>query len=481
VNILALGKFDLKLDDKKKKKIESASTQLWPTPISLFQRFSTVPSDRTMSTPEKTLTPKELKALRRAEKVAQRNAEGGGKPQDQRPPKDAHPKGPSKQQIQQQQKKTAASAAAANAAFNDNSAAPAQTLSRKTTLFGHLEQAVKVSSAAAHKDVHPTILFLALQISSFKVVGSYARCRAMLIAFKDVIRDYETPEGTTLSRHLTNHLSHQIEHLKSARPLSVSMGNAIRWLKLEITQLDIDLSDADAKDFLNEQIDTFIRVRLEYADRVIVETGVNSINDGDVILTYASSNVVKATLIAAHEQGKNFKVVVVDSRPLFEGKPLVRELAKAGISATYTLISGLSYVLKDVTTVFLGAHAMLSNGMLYNRVGSGVIALSAYTRNIPVVVLCESIKFSDRVLLDSVTVNELGSPVDLTNLSIDPAAGTKIPSKNLEKWEEEPKLSILNILYDVSPPTFIKKVITEVGSLAPSSVPVVLREYKSGY
>lgn len=426
-----------------------------------------------MSTSEKKLTPKELKALRRAEKVAGRAADGQSRPQDQRPPpKDGQHKGPSKQQQQQQQKKNVT---------GPSTTTPAIPVLEKTiALFGHLEEARKITSAAAHKDVHPSVLYLALQISSFKVVGSYERCKSMLIAFKDVIRDYETPEGTTLTRNLTNHLSHQIEHLKSARPLSVSMGNAIRWLKLEITNLGIDLTDAEAKDNLLEQIDNFIRVRLEYADRVIVETGVNSINDGDVILTYASSHVVKATLIAAHEQGRNFRVVVVDSRPLFEGKPLVRELAQAGISVTYVLITGLSYALKDVTTVFLGAHAMLSNGMLYNRVGSGMIALSAYSKNIPVVVLCESIKFSDRVLLDSVTFNELGSPSALTNLSIDPL-GPEIPSPALQTWRDEPKLNILQVLYDVSPPTFIKKVITEVGSLPPSSVPVVLREYKSGY
>lgn len=419
-----------------------------------------------MST-EKKLSAKELKALRRAEKVAGRGPDANARPD--RPKEQKAPRPQQQQGHPQQQAQKAAPATVAP-----------PVLAKKVSLFGHLEEATKITSAAAHKDVHPTILYLALQISSFKVVGSYERCKAMLIAFKDVIRDYETPEGTTLSRHLTNHLSHQIDHIKSARPLSVSMGNAIRWLKLEITNLGIDLTDAEAKDNLLEQIDNFIRIRLEYADRVIVETAVNSINDGDVILTYASSNVVKATLIAAHEQGKKFRVVIVDSRPLFEGKPLARELAEAGISATYVLITGLAFALKDVTCVFLGAHAMLSNGMLYNRVGTGQIALSAYTKNIPVVVLCESIKFSDRVLLDSVTFNELGSPNALTNLSIDPE-GSEVPSPALQNWRDEPNLNILQLLYDVSPPTFIKKVITEVGSLPPSSVPVVLREYKSGY
>jgi translation initiation factor 2B subunit (eIF-2B alpha/beta/delta family) len=41
------------------------------------------------------------------------------------------------------------------------------------------------------------------------------------------------------------HLSVQISHLVSARPMSVTMGNAIRQLKLEISGSDIDLPEQD--------------------------------------------------------------------------------------------------------------------------------------------------------------------------------------------------------------------------------------------
>lgn len=41
------------------------------------------------------------------------------------------------------------------------------------------------------------------------------------------------------------HLSPQITHLVSARPMSVSMGNAIRQLKLEISNSDIDMVEQE--------------------------------------------------------------------------------------------------------------------------------------------------------------------------------------------------------------------------------------------
>jgi len=64
-----------------------------------------------------------------------------------------------------------------------------------------------------------------------------------------VIQDYTTPQNNTLSRHLMTHLSAQISHLVAARPMSVTMGNAIRQLKLEISGVDIDLPEQDVSIF----------------------------------------------------------------------------------------------------------------------------------------------------------------------------------------------------------------------------------------
>lgn len=65
-----------------------------------------------------------------------------------------------------------------------------------------------------------------------------------------VIQDYTTPPNHTLSRHLMTHLSPQITHLVTARPMSVTMGNAIRQLKLEISNSDIDMVEQDVGKFV---------------------------------------------------------------------------------------------------------------------------------------------------------------------------------------------------------------------------------------
>ncbi|KAK9377929.1 initiation factor 2 subunit family-domain-containing protein [Lipomyces chichibuensis] len=348
-------------------------------------------------------------------------------------------------------------------------------LDKRVGLFKHLEITRRSGTADAAKDIHPAILALTLQFASYTVIGSSARCRATLRAFQTVIKDYRTPAGTTLSRNLTNHLSRQIDFLKTARPLSITMGNAIRWLKQEISVVSIDISDDQARESLVEKIETYIRDKIEVADRVIVQSAVKQISKGDVILTFSRSAVVEQVFLEADLRGIEFSVVVVDTRPFYEGKEMVRRLSNAGLRCEYVLISGLSYVLNDITSVFLGAHAILSNGQLYSRVGTALVAMSAKRKNIPVIVCCESIKFSNRVQLDSVTFNELGSPDDLMNISID-SAPKPGPLKN---WRDLPNLKLLNILYDLTPPEYIKKIVTEVGSLPPSSVPVIIREYNS--
>ncbi|RDW63111.1 translation initiation factor eIF2B subunit delta [Aspergillus mulundensis] len=380
---------------------------------------------------------------------------------------------------------------------------------KNVAVFGHLYgQQRRNTVAGAGKEVHPAVLALGLQMRDYVVCGSSARCVATLLAFKRVIEAYTTPKGTSLARHLTTHLSHQITYLSTCRPLSISQGNAIRALKLAISSIDPSVPEAQAKTTLCEFIDSFIREKITVADQVIAGSAAQKIKDGDVVVTFAGSSIVKQTLLTAFKQGKKFRVSIIDSRPLFEGKNLARTLANAGLEVQYSLISGLSHAVKDATKVFLGAHAMTSNGRLYSRVGTALVAMSAKERaggvEIPVIVCCETVKFTDRVALDSIVVNEIADadelvltqpPHQLTDLP-DPAAaaqpepkkgGKSAPSNPtpesapkssdspLADWRDTPNLQLLNLLYDATPAEYVDMVVTEMGSLPPSAVPIVHR------
>lgn len=318
----------------------------------------------------------------------------------------------------------------------------------------------------------------------------------MLSAFRKVISTYPQPvHSSTLSRELEPGIKLMVKFMVSCRPISASMGNAIKYLKRHIGLARDKASVEEERKYLLECIDDFIQKRILMADDNIVSTAVLKIANGDVILTHASSHVVKRILLTAHSLGKNFSVVIVDSRPLCEGLTMARELSVKGLKCTYVLPRALSYVMRGVTKVLVGAFAMYSNGSLMSRVGTAMIASLCTAYRVPFIVCCETYKFSDSVLLDSFCKNQLDDPhlfaqpfqpqypprqrLGVTPTSAGspfppPAHSLLTPAKTLPD-----NLKILNLMYDVTPIESISMVITEFGMLPPTSVPVIIREFRA--
>lgn len=240
------------------------------------------------------------------------------------------------------------------------------------------------------------------------ISGVNARCIEMLKAFQEAIIDYSTPPEKVLIRDLTAKISSYISFISECRPLSISMGNAIRFVKSRIARLPISHTDAEAKATLCSDIDRFIYEKIIVAEKVIIGHATPKVRDGDVLLAFGLSCVVEMILVSAHDLGKQFRVVVVDSRPKLESQALLTRLMAKGLSCTYIHINAVSYIMHEVTKVFLGASAILSNGNVLSRVGTACIAMVAHEFRVPVLICCETFKFHERVLLDSICCNEIG-------------------------------------------------------------------------
>eukprot|EP01094_Clydonella_sp_ATCC50884_P020925 TRINITY_DN4471_c0_g1_i1.p1 TRINITY_DN4471_c0_g1~~TRINITY_DN4471_c0_g1_i1.p1 ORF type:complete len:510 (+),score=160.58 TRINITY_DN4471_c0_g1_i1:176-1531(+) len=356
------------------------------------------------------------------------------------------------------------------------------TARSQLNLFSHLDQYEKGSSLSLSigvtSDIHPAVHRLGLKYANGSIVGSNARAVALMHALKHVIQDYKTPPQKSLDRDLEISIRPLIAFLKRCRPIAIGMGNAINYLKYHITRT-AEKSEVEAKAYLCEQIDTFLAGRVHAADKLIADQGASKINDGDVVLTFACSHVVKMVLNAAYEEGKKFRVVVVDSRPRNEGVRMLADLVEIGMECTYVAYHAVSYIMKEVTKVFLGASALLANGAVVSRNGTAGVAMMASSRNLPVLVCCETYKFCDRAQLDSICFNELGNPAELL-----PRAGERssaaCPAESIEYvagFADKPTLNVLNLTYDLTPIQFVTAVLTDVGIIPPTSVPVVLREY----
>ncbi|XP_021296697.1 translation initiation factor eIF-2B subunit delta isoform X1 [Herrania umbratica] len=320
--------------------------------------------------------------------------------------------------------------------------------------------------------MHPAVYKVGLQYLSGDICGGNARCIAMLEAFKEAIKDYSTPPEKTLIRDLTARISSYVSFLIECRPLSISMGNAIKFLKSRIAKLPLSLSESEAKASLMLDIDRFINEKIILADKVIVKHAVTKIRDGDVLLTYGASSAVEMILLHAHELGKQFRVVVVDSRPKLEGQLLLRRLVRKGLSCTYTHVNAVSCIMHEVTRVFLGASSVLSNGTVYSRVGTACVAMVAHALHVPVLVCCEAYKFHERVQLDSICSNELGNPDAISKVR------GREEINYLDGLVNCENLQLLNLIYDATPSDYVSMVITDYGMVPPTSVPVIVREYR---
>ena len=213
-------------------------------------------------------------------------------------------------------------------------------------------------------------------------------------------------------------------------------------------------------------------------------------------------------------QGVQFRVLVADAGPRFEGRELMQRLLHAGLRCTYVNLHALSYMMPEVSKLFLGASSMLLNGTLVARAGTALVCMLAHEHGVPALVCCETYKFADRVLLDSICFNELGDPDELIPpaerptavgaLGLGaalgaPAAGGAGGGKEaggaggakssdggggnggggggrVADWRDIPRLKLLNLLYDATPMKYLTMVVTEVGVIPPSAVPAVIRE-----
>lgn len=132
-----------------------------------------------------------------------------------------------------------------------------------------------------------------------------------------------------------------------------------------------------------------------------------------------------------------------------------------------------------------------------------MVAAAAKSQLVPVIVLCESYKFSEKVQLGSIVFNEMGAtseiavvdditappappgrpegkapPAVLTNYSPQLVSGYRGALESSSAARDAP-YQILNMRYDCTPIGNISVVATETGLIPPTSIPVLIRELRT--
>ena len=340
-----------------------------------------------------------------------------------------------------------------------------QAVGKLTSGISHLRGASK--DCVIIVKAHPTVERLALNYARKKTKGARERVCALLNVLRTVVETFEVPADGKYALSLTHHLNQVVHALDKARPMGVAMGNAVRSLKTHLARLSKEENQSLTNEACTQKtlmhIDYFIKEKLDVALESIIATGVQKIENGDVIVTHGASKAVRDILVNAHQAGIKFTVMVVDSRPSNEGPGILSDLCKQGIDCVFTALNGLSYSMENATKVMIGAAACLSNGVVVSRIGSSAVAHAAVARSIPVYVAAETCKFSERVQFDAFAFNELGDVQDVINIGGSEGV--------LAAVRDAPNLSIMNLTYDAIPCVCVRAIICEAGEIRPQDVP----------
>lgn len=175
----------------------------------------------------------------------------------------------------------------------------------------------------------------------------------------------------------------------------------------------------------------------------IAHHGADQIKSKDVVLTHCHSHNVMSIFQLAKQQGKNFQVIVTETRPLRQGLVTARELLKMKIPVIYCVDSAFGSMMKSATKVIVGCDAFLPDGSLVNKIGTFPIALVAKRMGKPFYAAGEIFKFTKEIAIEERDPKEVIEPSKLR--------GAKI----------------VNPAFDVTPAEYIEKIITEKGAVKP--------------
>jgi len=188
----------------------------------------------------------------------------------------------------------------------------------------------------------------------------------------------------------------------------------------------------------------------------IAQYGARLISDGDVVMTHCHSHCAVEILRFAKRQGKDFSVIVTETRPLFQGKITARELLAEKIPVVYCVDSASASLMKDATKVLVGADAVTAGGDVVNKIGTYQIAIEASEYKVPFIVACGTHKY------DPMTA--LGFPEPIEERARREVAGVR----------ELTGAKVVNPAFDVTPKEYIYEIVTEIGVFSPETLVGVL-------
>ena len=185
---------------------------------------------------------------------------------------------------------------------------------------------------------------------------------------------------------------------------------------------------------LMEEYDSAIERITEHARPLLTGT----------LMTHSLSGTVLEVLIACRAAIE--RVIVLEGRPRYEGRDVARELSKHAIAATLITDAQADIFLPQCQAVVVGADTVLENGDVLNKAGTALLGWAAHGQNIPLYVLCETLKISPQRWTGDFAQLEEKEAEEVLEQSI-------------------PGVTVRNFYFDHTPAKLVTKLLTEQGIL----------------
>ncbi len=193
--------------------------------------------------------------------------------------------------------------------------------------------------------------------------------------------------------------------------------------------------------------------RSEMATERIGRKGCEIVTNDVTIVTLSTSECVLAVLRQARETGRNFRVLMSESRPVLEGVTQARRISALGIEVVLVVDAALPRRISECGLVLIGADSVTSKEIVC-KTGAYPLALAAREHDVPMVVAAPMDRFIPEALAGN--RNRLADPSQILS---DPPA----------------HLTVENGYLEAVPLDLVRSVITEKGILDRTEIEEQLR------
>jgi methylthioribose-1-phosphate isomerase len=278
------------------------------------------------------------------------------------------------------------------------------------------------------------------------------------------------------SASLLEELQREAGDLRRARPTAVNLAWALDRL--------LQTAGACAENGVERIREAVVAAALELAEedvrinRRIAAHGADLIGDGETVLHHCNTGALAAVdygtalgvIRYAHELGKRVHVLVDETRPRLQGARLTAwELEQYGIPYDIIPDSAAGYFIQRglVSSCFVGADRVASNGDVANKIGTYMLALAAHADDLPFYCVLPLSTFDPAIDSGAAITIEERDPSEVLDLEKD---GKSIAPAGA---------SARNPAFDITPHRLITAFVTEIGILQPPfavSIPGAIRE-----